>query len=115
MGCGLGYLQSGAKLRTQRWAQPEKDGKLLPVVARSTAVPGVEVPPRESEGGQSLSLSGRNSGEVHHTFPPTDERSKNQRLDRLELRLAGKSVRHVGVGRDRCPMSAAAVTRLLNL
>ena len=29
---------------------------------------------------------------LHHTFPPTKKRSENQRLDRLELRLAGKSV-----------------------
>ena len=34
LGCVLGYLQSGAKLelRTQRWAQPKKRGKLLPMV-----------------------------------------------------------------------------------
>ena len=32
---------------------------------------------------------------LHHTFPSTKKRSKNQILHRLELRLAGKSVRHI--------------------
>ena len=50
-------------------------------------------------------------GTLHHTFHPTKKGSKNQCLDRLELRLAGKNVAYCVGSRDPRPMSGPASPR----